>query len=61
MTKKEPVKYTLELTAAQVVMLSQAMEVYSNENYSSSDDYDPEPLETLRALVDDLAHVIDSD
>ena len=48
-------RYTLDLSTAQVVMLAQAMEVYSNKSYGSADDYNPEPLETLRAPVDGLA------
>jgi hypothetical protein len=48
-------RYILELTREQVTMLVEAMESYSNDVYSTSDDYDPEPLETLRANIMDLA------
>ena len=34
-------RYTLDLSTAQVVMLAQAMEVYSNKSYGSADDYNP--------------------
>jgi hypothetical protein len=45
----------LELTQAQAVMLAAALECYHLEVYSSSDDYDPKPLEELRVMVDELA------
>ena len=51
------VKYTLTLTQAQAVMLVAALECYSNESYSTADDYDPRPLEELRALVDEVATI----
>ena len=47
----------LELTAEQVAILAAALETYSNENFSTADDYDPEPLQTLRAMVDELATI----
>jgi len=49
------VRRVLELTHSQAVMLVAALECYSNENYSTDADYDPKPLEELRALVDELA------
>jgi hypothetical protein len=49
------VRRVLELTHAQAVMLVAALECYSNESYSTSDDYDPKPLEELRVMVDELA------
>jgi hypothetical protein len=49
------IRYTLELTREQVTMLVDAMESYSNEAYSTAEDYNPEPLETLRANIMDLA------
>ena len=51
------VRRLLELTAEQVAILVAALETYSNDNFSTSDDYDPEPLQTLRALVDELAGI----
>jgi hypothetical protein len=47
--------YTLSLTAEEVAMLAAAMESYSNETYSTDEDYDSRPLENLRAKVDELA------
>lgn len=51
------VRRVLELTSDQVVILVAALETYSNENFSTADDYDPEPLQTLRAMVDELATI----
>jgi hypothetical protein len=45
----------LELTHDQACILVAALECYSNESYSTAEDYDAKPLEELRALVDELA------
>ena len=42
----------LELTYDQACILADALECYSNELYSSAEDYDPKPLEDLRAMVE---------
>lgn len=49
------VRRILELTHEQACMLVAALECYSNESYSTAEDYDPKPLEELRVLVDELA------
>lgn len=49
------VRRILELTHDQACMLVAALECYSNESYSTAEDYDARPLEELRALVDELA------